>query len=164
MKTLIALSLLLSFSAFADFADDHAKFCESTEAKSLMGKNGTCQLVLGPVQKNEMSASCEGKLADISCRVMMLKTFNTVSMTLICGDVDSPLLAQVLPAEIVSYNISAVIKNAEGKITTLNDPNEYHLLSNPALDVHLTRGTKTEGRMIMTLQDKMIELKNVTCN
>lgn len=164
MKTLIALSLLISFSAFADFSDEHSKFCESAEAKSLMGKAGSCQLVLGPVQRKELSASCEGKLSDISCRVMMLKTTESTSMTLTCGDVDSPLMAQVLPADITSYTISAIIKNSEGKIVTLNDPNEYHLISNPALDVHLVQNTKLEGKMILTLQDKMIALKEVKCN
>jgi hypothetical protein len=163
MKILIAISLLFTFTAFADFTDAHTGLCQSVEAKKFMGKTGTCQLALSPITTNQVSNSCTGKLADISCRVLMLKTTDSASMNLICGDADSPLVSQVLDAEVLSYNISAVVKSSTGEFTTINDPNEYHLLSNPALEVQLTRGASTKAKMVLTLQDRAISLSDVIC-
>lgn len=163
MKFLIALSLLFSLSAYADFGDEHADLCSSPEAKKLMGSKGSCQLVLAPMKVTEVSAHCEGKLSDITCRVMVLKTSDSASMTLVCGDVDSPLLSQVLEAEVVSYTASAIVKKSNGDYATINDPKDYHLLSNAALDVELIHGEKLDAKMVLTLQNKSIALKDVVC-
>ncbi len=163
MKTILAFSLLVSFSAFADFSDEHTKICESQEAKKLVGSKGSCQVVLAPTPTVEVSGRCEGKLADITCRVLVLKTSDSASMNLLCGELDSPLLTQVLEAEVLSYNISALIKTSSGEYITINDPKEYHVLSNPALDVQLAQGEKIKGKMILTLQDRSIPLTDVVC-
>jgi hypothetical protein len=92
MKTLISLTLFLSFSAFADFSSVHEVLCP--------GDKGNCQLILAPKEVTQISQVCIGKLADISCKVMMLKTTDSATMNLICGDEESPLLSQVLSAEI----------------------------------------------------------------
>ncbi|MES2528654.1 MAG: hypothetical protein V4598_16340 [Bdellovibrionota bacterium] len=163
MKTFFALSLLISFSSFADFSDEHTKICESVEVKKLMGTKGSCQVVLAPNPTVEVSGRCEGKLADITCRVMVLKTSDSASMNLLCGELDSPLLTQVLEAEVLSYNVSALIKTSAGEYVTINDPKEYHVLTNPALDVQLAQGEKINGKMILTLQDRSIPLSDVVC-
>jgi hypothetical protein len=163
MKTIIAISILISFSAFADFSDEHTGLCQTQEVKKLMGKSGNCQLALASVITTQVSNRCTGKLADISCQVMVLKSADSSSMTLICGDVDSPLVSQILEADILSYNVSAVVKTSAGDFKTINDPNEYHLLSNPALEVHLARGDTTKAKMILTLQDRSIPLSEVVC-
>ncbi len=163
MKTILALSLLLSFSAIADFSDDHVKICESKEARNLIGTKGSCQVIIAPKVTVEVSGHCEGKLSDITCRVLVLKTSDSASMNLVCGEMDSPLLTQVLEAEVLSYNVSAVIKTSSGEYVTINDPKEYHILSNPALDVLLAQGEKINGKMILTLQNKSIPLTNVVC-
>lgn len=128
-----------------------------------MGKTGHCQLALSAIDTTQVSNRCTGKLADISCQVMMLKSSDSSSMTLVCGETDTPLLSQVLDAEVLSYNVSAVVKTSSGDFKTINDPNEYHLLSNPALEVHLARGTTTKAKMILTLQDRSITLTDVNC-
>lgn len=161
---LIALSLILSLPALADFGSDHESLCASPEVKKLRGSKGSCQLIIAPVDVTEVSSKCEGKLADISCRVMALKTSDSASMTLVCGDDASPLLSQVLDADVISYNVSAIVKTPAGDYVTINDPNEYHLLSNPALDLQVSQGERTEGKMVLTLQDKSIELKDVVCH
>lgn len=163
MKTILALSILISFSAFADFSEDHVKLCETKEAKKLMGTKGNCQVVVAPKETVEVSGHCEGKLADITCRVMVLKTSESASMNLICGEIASPLLTQVLDAEVLSYTVSAVIKTSAGEYETIIDPKEYHVLSNPALDVQLAQGEKIKGKMILTIQDKSIPLSDVVC-
>lgn len=84
-------------------------------------------------------------------------------MNLICGEADSPLLTQVLEAEVLSYNVSAIVTNSSGDSLIINDPLEYHLFSNPALDVQLSVGEKTKAKMILSLQDRSIELTNVIC-
>lgn len=161
---LIALSLLLSLPVLADFGSDHESLCSSPEVKKLMGSKGQCQLILAPVDITEVSSHCEGKLADISCRVMALKTSDAASMTLVCGDDASPLLSQVLDAEVISYNVSAIVKTSVGDYITINDPNTYHILSNPALDLQISSGESTSGKMILTIQNKSIELKDVVCH
>ncbi len=163
MKALIALSFLLSFTAQADFGSEHSGLCSSPEVKKLMGAKGSCQIMLAPTKTKEVSGRCVGKLADISCRVMVLKTSDVASMTLICGDMDSPLLSQVLAADVLSYQTSAIVKTSSGEYVTLNDPREFHLLSNPALEVQLVRGDKIEGKMVLSLQERSIELKDVSC-
>ncbi len=163
MKHLIALTLLCSLSAYADFSEDHEKICKSKEAKTLMGNKGSCQVVLAPTPTVEVSGRCEGKLSDITCRVLVLKTSDSASMNLVCGELDSPLLTQVLEADVLSYNVSAVIKNSDGEYETINDPKEYHLLTNPALEVQLSQGEKINGKMILTLQDRSISLTDVVC-
>lgn len=164
MKTLAALWFMVSLSAFADYGAGHAELCASSEAKRLMGTNGLCQIVLSPVRLTEFSARCEGKLADISCRVMLLKTSESASMTLVCGEDTTPLLSQVLEAETISYTVSAVVKMAAGDYVTINDPRDYHLFSNPALEVQLGKTqSSTEGKMRLTIQQKSIVLTDVTC-
>ena len=150
MKTILALSLFASVSAFADFSDEHKSLCSS---------KANCQLVLAPVEVVEMGRTCRGKLSDINCKVMMLKTSDSASMNLICGEAESPILTQVLNAEVISYNVSAV---SDSSVTS--DPNLYHLFSHPALDVHLTVGESTKAKMILSLQDRSIALSNVTCD
>jgi hypothetical protein len=163
MKTLIAFSLLLSFSAFADFSDEHQALCHSPEVVKLMGKKGSCQLAIAPVVTNQISSHCTGKLADLSCRVLMLKTSDSASMNLNCGDQENSLLSRVLDADVLAYNVSAVVKKSDGDYVTINDPKEYFLLSNPSLDVHLTKGQSLSAKMILTIQDKAIELTEVVC-
>ena len=163
MKTLIALSLFFSLSAFADFSEVHKDLCKSGEAKKLMGSKGSCQLVLAPADVPEVAGHCQGKLADITCRVMVLKTTDSASMNLICGEIDQPLLTQILEAEVLSYSVSALVKTSAGDYVTINDPREFHLLSNPALDVQLSRGENVQGKMVLTIQDKSVELSDVTC-
>jgi hypothetical protein len=160
---LLALSLLLSLSAYADFTDEHATLCSTPDVHKLMGKNGSCQIVIGKVDTNQVSGRCEGKLSDITCRVSILKTSDSTSMTLVCGDTTSPLLSQVLQADILSYNVSALVKNGKGETVTINDPKTYHVLSNPALEVQLAQGENVQGKMILTLTDKSIQLSNVVC-
>lgn len=128
-----------------------------------MGTKGSCQVVLAPTPTVEVSGRCEGKLSDITCRVLVLKTSDSASMNLVCGELDSPLLTQVLEADVLSYNVSAVIKNSAGEYETINDPKEYHLLTNPALEVQLSQGEKINGKMILTLQDRSISLTDVVC-
>lgn len=163
MKIFLPLLIILTLPAWADFTEEHTGLCQSSEAKKLMGKKGTCQLVLGGIEAQQVSNSCTGKLADISCKVMMLKSSDSASMNLICGDADSPLVSQVLDASVMSYNISAVVKSSNGEFKTINDPNEYHLLTNPALEVQLARGTTTKAKMVLTLQDRAITLTEVVC-
>jgi hypothetical protein len=163
MKYMIALTLLFSVSAMADFSVDHEKICTSKEAKSLMGTKGSCQMILAPVPTVQVSGRCEGKLSDITCRVLVLKTTDSARMNLVCGELDSPLLTQVLKADVLSYRVSALIKNSEGEYQMINDSRDYHLLSNPALDVQLARGEKMNGKMILTLQNRSISLTDVIC-
>ncbi len=163
MKTLIALSLLISFSALADFTDEHTGLCQSAEARKLIGKTGTCQLAMGGIQVSQVSSTCTGKSGKINCRVMMLKSSDSASMTLICGDADTPLLSQVLPADVMSYNVSAVVKTSTGEFQTINDPNDYHIFSNPALEIQLTRGSSTKANITLTIHDRAITLDDVTC-
>lgn len=150
MKTLIASALFISFSAFADFSSVHEVLCP--------GDRGNCQIILAPKEVPQISQVCQGKLADISCRVMMLKTSDSATMNLSCGDEESPLLTQVLSAEVLSYNVASV----KGE-RILNDPNDYHLFSNPALSVHLSSGEKLKAQMVLTLQERSITLSDVIC-
>lgn len=163
MKTLIAISVLFSFSALADFSDEHSGLCHTSGVKRLMGKTGSCQIALSKIDTVQLTTSCRGMLSDISCRVMMLKSSDSSSMNLICGDADTPLVSQVLNAEVLSYNVSAIVKTSAGDFKAINDMNEYHLLSNPALEVHLARGETTSAKMVLNLQDKSITLTNVIC-
>lgn len=128
-----------------------------------MGKEGSCQLTLSKIDTPQMSSTCEGKLTDIICKVMMLKSTDSSSMNLVCGDSDSPLVSQVIPAQLLSYNVSAVVKTSKGDFVTINDPKEYHLFSGSALEVQLARGETVNARMVMTLQDKAISLTDVKC-
>lgn len=165
MKTFIALSLLLlPFSAFADFSDEHKTLCTSVEAQKLVGRKGNCQLVLSPMNVMEVSRNCEGKLSDVKCRVMMLKTSETSSMNLLCGEAETPLLTQILPAEVFSYKVSAVVTTSSGDSVVINDPKQYHLLSSPALEVQLSLGETTNAKMVLNLQDKSIPLTDVVCH
>lgn len=163
MKTLIFLSLL-SLPAFADFSDDHTKLCSTPEVKKLMGKTGSCRIIIAPNDIPEVSGHCEGKLSDITCRVMVLKTSDSASMNLLCGEESSPLLTQVLDADVLSYNVAAIVETSRGEFVTMNDPKDYFLLSSNALDVQLARGENMQGKMVLTLQDRSIALSGVTCN
>ncbi len=147
----------------ADFSEEHRKICDSKEAKALMGTKGSCQMILAPSPTVQVSGRCEGKLSDITCRVLVLKTTDSASMNLVCGELDSPLLTQVLSADVLSYRVSALIKKSSGEYQTINDSKDYHLLSNPALEVQLAQGVKMNGKMVLTLQDRSIALTDVIC-
>lgn len=160
----MAFSLLLSFSAFADFSEEHTSLCTSVEAQKLVGKKGNCQLVLAPTDVMEVSRNCEGKLSDIKCRVMMLKTSGIASMNLVCGEAETPLLTQILPAEVLSYKVSAIVTTSSGDSVVINDPKQYHLLSSPALEVQLSLGETTNAKVVLNLQNKSIALTDVVCH
>ena len=164
MKTFVALALIFSVSAFADFSDDHLKICSTPEVQKLIGKSGSCRIVIAPNDISEVSGHCEGKLSDITCRVMVLKTSDSATMNLLCGEESSPLLTQVLDADVLSYNVAAIVKTSKGEYLTINDPKDYFLLSSSALDVQLARGEAMAGKMILTLQNRSITLKDVSCN
>lgn len=163
MKILNVILLLFSMSAFADFSESHSGLCQTSEVKTLMGNTGNCQLALASVDVNQVSSHCEGKISDITCRVMMLKTSDSASMNLSCGDENAPILTQILAAEVLSYNVSAIVRTPKEEFVVVDDPNEYHLFSHPALDVQLSLGNMTKAKMVLTLQDRMITLTNVKC-
>ena len=143
------LSLLLSSSAFADFSSEHESLC---------GKTEKCQLILAPKEVTQISHTCVGKLADMNCRVMMLKTSDSASMNFLCGDAESPLLNQVLNAEVLSYNVASV----SGTSVT-NDSADYHLFSSPALNVLISSSGNVSAKMILTLQERSLTLTDVVC-
>ena len=120
-------------------------------------------MIIVPAPTVQVSGRCEGKLSDITCRVLVLKTSDSASMNLVCGELDSPLLTQVLKADVLSYRISALIKNSAGEYQTINDSRNYHLLSNPALDVQLAQDEKMNGKMVLRLQARSISLTDVIC-
>jgi hypothetical protein len=166
-----ALSLaLLSSLAHADLALEHQKECETEEVKSLMGKSGSCRIVVAP-KKIEKQGYCAGILMEsLPCVVSYISIKEGAAMNLTCGtDPDDPLINQNMPLEALGYNLALMIKNFNGDDVIRNDKNEYSLFSNDLVNMLVVESSRDgvavkTGGISMILETGPVALTNVTCH
>lgn len=159
---------LLSLSAFADRGDDHFKeLCLSPETQATTGSSGTCNLVMS-ASKKFPKGICSGMLMDqIPCTVIFDTSpgESVTGMRVICGEVAKPLLDQKLDITSSVYQVSALIRSAEGKPSIKKDPNIYATVQS-ALIYMLVAETPAQEKMAMMafiLNDTVNMITGVTC-
>ena len=168
MKTLILLSLaLLSLNSFAfDLALDHQALCESSEAKTLIGANGSCRIVFGTAKASDTQGVCIGKFRNaMPCRVTYLATADMNGLQVICGtDAQNPALNQTVRAQASSYTVAAVINKEDQSQVVINDKSANIVLDSSALSVVLSKQQAiTKARIFLNLKSGPEELNSVQC-
>jgi hypothetical protein len=168
VKTLILLSLaLLSLNSFAlDLAFEHQALCESAEAKTLIGANGSCRIVFGTAQASETQGVCIGKFRNaMPCRVTYLATADMNGLQIICGtDAQNPALNQTVRAQASSYTVAAVINKEDQSQVVINDKSANIVLDSSALSVVLSKQQAiTKARIFLNLKSGPEELNSVQC-
>ncbi len=153
MKNLIIFSILV-FSSFA-LAEDpvmkHQKNCETAEARSLMGNQGSCRVVISPKPVNQQGY-CSGIFADKYTCVVSYDADGSSSaiLNLNCGTAVETVLNEDLMTTPVQYNVATIISN-NGRFSVIGDTNRYTLFSHKSMDVSLTQSATGEIQGTVTL-------------
>lgn len=153
MKNLIILSIL-AFSSFA-LAEDpmikHQKNCETTEARGLMGGQGSCRVVVSPKPVNQQGY-CSGIFANKYTCVVSYDADGSSSaiLNLNCGTAVETVLNEDLVTTPVQYSVATIISN-NGRFSVIGDSNRYTLFSHKSMDVSLIQSTTGEMQGTVTL-------------
>ena len=170
-QLLLALSLgLISSLGHADTLSKHQKTCETDEVKSLMGKKGSCRIVVAP-KKVELEGLCTGTLEvldNTNCMIAFVATKVGSAVNLTCGDPQKPIVNQDMRVEASGFNVMAIVTTKRHKKKVINDSNEYVSFSSDLLSLNLTdknvNGFKTrEASIHLILKKRVFRFKNVVC-
>ncbi len=129
------------------------------------GEKGSCRVVVAP--KNvDKEGLCEGIFSGkLKCQVQYLKTSEGAALNLLCGDSKSPVINQDFKADITVFNNLAIVRDAKGKESIINDPNEYTLISSRMVELSLRedQNQKRSGSISILLEKGKIPLTDVVC-
>lgn len=161
---LIISTLIISASTFADLGEDHAKNCELTSVKKLMGNKGSCRVVIAP-KKIKKSGSCTGTFQKtMSCTISFDSESKDVGMNLKCGDAEDPVINQDMEAEFIGYNVTTLVKNSEGKDIIVQDKTNYSLISNRMITISLNESDEnSSSKVLIDLDAGSVELEDLSC-
>lgn len=161
--SLLALSLLtFSFAAAADVVVAHQAKCASPEVAAMIGATGSCRIVITP-RKVDKQGMCIGMfMGSLPCAVTYIATPEGAAMNLTCGtDPQKPVINQDMAAEATGYNVTTLIRKADGQDVVRTEAQDYLLIANRMVDVSLTSPTTAE--IGITLQSGRVTLTNVNC-
>lgn len=163
--TLLALSTL----AQADLGELHARNCEAPEVKTLMGKTGSCRVVVAP-KKIETLGSCSGTfMGQLACVVTFAVSPEGAAMNLTCAkDPNNPVINQDMEAEGSGYNVATLVRRANGQDLVINDRSNYALINNKMVEVVVSESIVNNvpiktGAVTLNLQSGPVNLQDVTC-
>lgn len=164
----MALSLLAS-TAFADLAEYHREVvCSSEEVVSQMGEGGSCRIAIKERAKENRNGACFGKFdRNLNCLVLFTTKGQDSAVQLKCGagKIESAIFDKNIKSESAYYNISALIKTAEGRKLIMNDVNNHIYYANELLLLYLVENDKKEiqGEVIISLEKNGITLQDLEC-
>ena len=167
MKNLIILSIL-AFSSFA-FAEDpvmkHQKNCDTSEARNLMGSQGSCRVVISPKPVNQQGY-CSGIFADKYTCVVSYDADGSSSsvLNINCGTAVETVLNEDLVTTPVQYSVATIISN-NGRFSVIGDSNRYTLFSHNNMDVSLIQSATGEiqGTVTLHFESGSESLTHVKC-
>lgn len=167
MKHLFLFSLML-FSSLAQAADPAVKLqdkCDTKEAKRLMGRNGSCRVVVAP--KNLTGQGyCSGVFENrITCTITYdgQGSTNTSMLTLDCGTATETVLYEDMVVEAIDYDVATII-SGNGRTSIIEDANRYRQLSNKSIEMSFIKGRgPVKGDVIIHLSDVSVPLTDVIC-
>ncbi|MCM2351421.1 MAG: hypothetical protein NDI69_15470 [Bacteriovoracaceae bacterium] len=167
MKHLILFSLVI-FSSLVQAEDLAMKLqdkCDTKEAKRLMGRNGSCRVVVAPRNLNDQGY-CSGVFQNsLTCTITYLGDGSSSSlMNLNCGTADETVVNEDMAVEAIDYNVATLI-SSQGRTSVIEDTNLYRLLSSKAIQVSFIKGSTgpVKGEVIIHLEDSSIPLTDVVC-
>lgn len=167
MKHLFLFSLML-FSSLAQAADPAVKLqdkCDTKEAKRLMGRNGSCRVVVAPKNLNGQGY-CSGIFQDsLTCTISYMGDGSKSSLlNLNCGTAVETVVDEDIEVEAIDYKVATII-SGQGRTSVIEDLNLYRLLSSKAIEVSFIKGSRgpVKGEVVIHLEDSSIPLTDVVC-
>jgi hypothetical protein len=161
----ILLTLLISGITYADVGEDLQKICDTSSVLMARGEKRSCRVVVAP--KNvDKEGLCEGIFSGkLKCQVQYLKTSEGAALNLLCGDSKSPVINQDFTADVTVFNNLAIVRDAKGKESIINDLNEYTLISSRMVELSLKEDQNQQrtGSISIILEKGKIPLTNVVC-
>lgn len=160
---------LLSTSVFADLTEYHKEvICNSEEVLSQMGAGGSCNIVIKEKKTEDRKGACFGKFdRNLNCLIVFATVGKSSAVQLKCGvdKIDFAIFDQTLTSKSAYYNISALIKDSNGRKTIMNDLTNHVYYSNDLLLLYLAENEKKEviGEAIMNLETNGVALKDLEC-
>ena len=167
LKTVLSILLSLSICglSYADVGEDLQKNCETPSALIAKGDKGTCRVVVAP-KSVDKEGLCEGIFSGkLKCQVQYLKTAEGAALNLLCGDSKSPVINQDFTADVTVFNNLAIVRDAKGKESIINDLYEYTLISSRMVELSLKEDQNQQrtGSISIILEKGKIPLTNVVC-
>lgn|GEM_PF-3721615 len=175
MKVL-SLILVVFFAQVCLAEDDDLglKFksmCEGKYVQSLMGKTGSCHVVISPKPVRPFNMSCKTSFTGVPCeaKIDVATTGYSGKLSFSCTAQDgSKVMENEQISEMFSYDVTAYITTPSKKIHLIRDPKEYLEASSGFLDVSMTRyetvnQLSVETDLFLSFLGMSLKLKDVTC-
>lgn len=161
--------MIITGSAFADLASYHQEMlCSLSEVLSKIGNDGECGIAIKQRNYEARKGACFGKFdRNLNCFVGFETKGPNSNVRLKCGagNIDRPIFDKTLKAESAYYNVSALIKTAEGRKLIMTDPNNHVYYSNDLILLYLVENEnkEIEGEVILKLENNGVGLKDLEC-
>ncbi|GEM_PF-4229647 len=142
MKSLIlgilVLILLISAVRSEELADRHKVLCDIPEIKSLMAGPDSCQVLVTPVSENESKHICTGvSPAEANCEFDIVIKNQSANIKMKCmKTAEAPYEAE-FKAEVIVYNVSVLITDANDQTYFINNPRTFKLFTNLTIDIDI---------------------------
>lgn len=137
-----------------------------------MGPKGSCKIIAVKKDIGPMFGQCSGSYkGQFPCDIVYgsLSSEGPGVLTVACGpDMAKPVVKEELEAEVIVYEIFAVIKTRKGKRVLLKDNSLYTVLNSQLVSLYQTTSFQEDGTAATvhsaTLElAKPVELKDFTC-
>lgn len=131
---LVAIVFLHSSMAFGYFTEKHEELCLREEVRLIQGAEGSCRILLVPLNAYERNGSCTGKMGGVMpCILSYAVSSNGVGSTkLSCDDIN-----QSYEGTAFAYQAVALVSNNEGVERLVKDENTYLNITVGMLEINV---------------------------
>lgn len=168
MKHYILFSLfaISSLAMAEDLSVKHQANCRSSEARQLMGRDGSCRVVVAPKNLKDQGY-CTGIFDNrLGCMISYLGDGSKNGLiNLKCQTSNqTTVVDEDAYIDAVDYKVATLV-TSRGKISVIEDPTTYRSLSNKTIEVHFAKESKEEnpGSVILHFEDESVALTDVVC-
>lgn len=169
MKFLTPLCLLLSVHAMAqsvDYSLEHQANCDTAEARSLKGSQGSCRVLLTSKKVSDQG-TCSGIFED---KYMCTFSYEgngsrAAALSVFCGTAEETIIEEYMVVESIEYKVSTII-SGNGQTSLIEDPNTYTVLRDKSLEMTISRSAsgRAKGKMNFKFDYYSVPLTQVVCD
>ncbi len=152
--------------ALADVALELGKLCDRADVSRLRGSGGTCRVVIAP-RKVEKKVTCTGTfLVAMTCEVELNTGAEVATIGITCGsNLRRPTLAQEQLASVTAFQAVAVVTDANGKTSIVEDGGEYVVATSELAEMTLVeRNSQLSAVVQLVLPNGRVSLTSLSCN
>lgn len=159
------LLVIFSLSVFAqdELGSEVGKYCETAEIKKLIGKTGSCRVIVAPKNFNR-KLTCSGVLGTLNCQTIF-DPLKMEKLNLFCHSDGKPQINYDFESKGVSHNIAVLVKKADGTDAVEIASSEITIISSDTVNITMEeiRGKKAAVIQITYQPGYTVALQNVVC-